>query len=867
MAPLPNCKLFPIHFLVLLMIGMVATVQAQSPAKADVQTQVSTQSPGSAQVLAQDSGHGHDLLTGRNNRLDFPVTSGTATGEEYSPDNIIHITDYLYSLPEIREPYEAYLRIKRESPAELEAMQLAATYAVGDTLSFHVYNIGESEPGDPVYDRILFELRATGEQSEIWVEREEYQPGKIDDSVVDAMMESLEERTPPRSINPAQGIILNNIDFFAQGNPDLVPDPDGSGVVKLLVLDIRDDWDPDEGGGFTAGFFNPADLSPRTVNRFSNQAAILYIDSYPGIYEDDRPANPGRPLSVIAHEFQHLIHSGRGNMITFMDEGQSEIAEIWNGFDARSMIFLNEPAEVSGNVESQSADGILRWRRGEQNVLKDYQRAQLFHGYLHERIGEESVGRLTQSGPGNPWVQYQNVINHSGTGLAFREVLADFYVANWVNDTDWEDGRYGYAQPQFASVRSSTPGRRFDAEARPWVRNEQVSLQYGGARYTQWRHVQDLSLSLSSPQEISHFVIAEEENGTEPEIMELNGPELMLDGTYSSVVLVSVNTLVESSTNFGSRQFVYSAQWTPSEVRVVDINYSVKPVAGYVPFPLFHSENTVFRGPAVRVSPSIEGVLQGVDFSLWHTGEAIEGTGTLRVSVTESQLSSGTGADAINIPSSVIAYTDIDFEDLSPGSNSVDFSHADIEIEADRNYHVFFRIMDESEDASLLFSFDQGSDEKDDTNYYPVRTILAGYNQAGELSGWSRLLGSEDNDNDNDNKNLVMTTRILSSVPIGEAPPEVPVSDRFELLYNYPNPFNNDTLVRFNIPSSVEEGVRVTIEIYDILGRRVGTLMDETRQAGAQDVLFQAGELSSGIYILRMRAGGSADSHKLMLLK
>ncbi len=785
-------------------------------------------------------------------------------------EKVIHITDYLYRQPEIREAYEAYLRMRKESPEELAVMAQTVAYEVGDTRNFFVYNIDESEPGSPVFDEVLFELRAVGSASEIWVEQEELGPGKIGESVVSAMMEALEVRTPPNSVNPDQGIILNNIDIFAQGNPDLVPDPDSTGMVKVLIANIQDGWDPDEGGGFTAGFFNPIDLAPRTLNRNSNQAAILYINSYPGIYTDNQPANPNRPLNTVAHEYQHLIQAGRGNLrMTFLDEGQSEVAEIFNGFNARSMVFLNDPDEVSGNVESRSLEGFLRWRTGEQAVLNDYQRAQLFHSYLYELVGVDAVGRLTQSGPGNPWVQYQNMLNNADSGLDFREVLADFYVTNWVNDPGIADGRYGYTLPQQSGVRATNPAIRYGTEERSWVSNESVSLRYGGAQYTEWRFVQDLSLSVNSPQEIRHYVIAEADGASgPPEIVRLTD-DLTFDGMYRSVVLVSVNTVVQSISGpgFGSRQFTYSAEWIPSELREVDISYSVKPTAGFVPIPLEFSSDVTFLGVAVRLDLQYEGLLKEVDFTLWHTTESVEGTGTLQVILTDSRPSSGEGTNAIFVPNEAITFRELDFSELRPGMNTVDFSEDEINLEAGVNYHFYFRIVDASEDAQLLFSFDQGSDDTSDKNYYPVRTLLGGYNPEGELTGWSRLLGKDDNERDNDNKNMIMATRVLSRIPLEGSLPELPVSDRFELLYNYPNPFNSETQVWFNIPDSVTDEVRVRVEVYDILGRRVMTLMDENRLSGKQEVLFDAGNLSSGIYILRMNAGGSADSHKLMLLK
>ncbi len=785
-------------------------------------------------------------------------------------EKVIHVTDYLYRIPEIREAYETYLRLKKEAPHELLGMHQTVTYEVGDTRLFNVFNLEDSQPGSAVYDEVLFELRAVGEKSKIWVEQAELAPGKIDQQVVDAIMEALEVRTPPRSVNPEQGIILNNIDIFAMGDVSRVPDPDNSGKVKVLISDIQDGWDPVEGGGFTAGFFNPADLAPKTVNRNSNEAAILYINSYPGIYTDNQPANPNRPLSTVAHEYQHLIQAGRNNLITFMDEGQSEIAEIFNGFNARSMVFLNNPDEVSVNVESQSFDGFFRWRRGEQEVLMDYQRAQLFHSYLYERVGVEVVGSLTQIGWGNPWVQYQNMLNSAGSGLEFRRVLSEFYVANWLNNPSLNDGRYGYTLPQQSTARATNPGQRFEVDDRPWIRNEPVSLRYGGAQYTQWRHVHDLSLSLISPSEIYHYVIAvADEDDAIPEVIEMDDSELFLEGLYSSVVLVSVNTVVQSVTTFGSRQFTYSANWIPSDIRVVDISYNAKPVAGFVAFPFEYNTETEFRGIAARVDPEYSGVLQGVDFQLGHTDEAVTGSGMLLVSLTESYHRSGEGAGLVFAPQNEITYTVIDFDDLNPGTNSIDFSDHEIELEAEQNYHFVFVIYDESDDAQLMFNFDQGSDDQSDRNYYPVRTLLAGFNTDGELTSWSRIRGDDTSPTNNDNKNLMMTTRVLSRVPITEGVPDLPESERFELLSNYPNPFNSKTAIRFNIPDVVEGETRVLLELYDVLGRRVMTLSDENRPAGAHTVTFDPGNqnLASGIYVVRMLAEGTSDTHRIMYLK
>jgi hypothetical protein len=93
---------------------------------------------------------------------------------------------------------------------------------------------------------------------------------------------------------------------------------------------------------------------------------------------------------------------------------------------------------------------------------------------------------------------------------------------------------------------------------------------------------------------------------------------------------------------------------------------------------------------------------------------------------------------------------------------------------------------------------------------------------------------------------------------------EAPVPDVYFLADNYPNPFNPTTLMKYGIP----EDANVTIEVFDILGRRVSTLVNnEPQQAGYHQVYFDGDNLASGMYFFRMQAGDFHDTKKMMLLK
>lgn len=80
---------------------------------------------------------------------------------------------------------------------------------------------------------------------------------------------------------------------------------------------------------------------------------------------------------------------------------------------------------------------------------------------------------------------------------------------------------------------------------------------------------------------------------------------------------------------------------------------------------------------------------------------------------------------------------------------------------------------------------------------------------------------------------------------------------------NYPNPFNSSTTIEYTLAASSN----VTIEIYDILGRRVETLVKANLAAGQLRTVWDADGMSSGIYLCRIRAGGYVGTNRMMLLR
>jgi hypothetical protein len=87
--------------------------------------------------------------------------------------------------------------------------------------------------------------------------------------------------------------------------------------------------------------------------------------------------------------------------------------------------------------------------------------------------------------------------------------------------------------------------------------------------------------------------------------------------------------------------------------------------------------------------------------------------------------------------------------------------------------------------------------------------------------------------------------------------------DEFALSQNYPNPFNPSTQIRFTLQSS--DVTRLTV--YDVLGREVAVLVNGTLAAGAHSVTFDASNLTSGVYMYKLEAGGMTMTKRMTLVK
>jgi hypothetical protein len=150
----------------------------------------------------------------------------------------------------------------------------------------------------------------------------------------------------------------------------------------------------------------------------------------------------------------------------------------------------------------------------------------------------------------------------------------------------------------------------------------------------------------------------------------------------------------------------------------------------------------------------------------------------------------------------------------------------------------------------VLYEFDfTGWEDVDDNPVFTLRIRAAGS-------------GSEpDNESGNQRFNHLTVDATSTETSADDGFGDLP--QRIALEQNYPNPFNPATRISYTVP----EQMHVSIEVYDITGRHIETLVNQTVPAGNHTVTFDGTRLSSGIYMYRMQVGNQSFTRRMMLVK
>jgi hypothetical protein len=136
----------------------------------------------------------------------------------------------------------------------------------------------------------------------------------------------------------------------------------------------------------------------------------------------------------------------------------------------------------------------------------------------------------------------------------------------------------------------------------------------------------------------------------------------------------------------------------------------------------------------------------------------------------------------------------------------------------------------------------------------------------------STLILDGDETNDELAKDLAENVNNQQMIPAGIVPDGTSLfkigTERKEqityaLFNNFPNPFNPNTIIKYQIPDA---GL-VTLKVYDVIGNEIAELVSENKEAGIYEVEFDASSLSSGIYFYQIKAGDFVQTKKMILMK
>jgi immune inhibitor A len=316
-----------------------------------------------------------------------PVPLAKPSTEELLAETVLPERDLLALTTRLKKPAEPIPVVVNATPPH---------YEVGDRAEFWI-----SEQATNTYFRSWATLRYITPHVHVWVE-DGYE---VDQDALSRSAERFEKETYP-----------TNRHFFGS---EWTPGVDNDPHISIFNGNV-----PGVGG-----YYSSADEYSHLVNPYSNEREMFYIN-----LDNARPGNDYYD-GILAHEFQHMIHWHTDrNEDTWVNEGCSELASYLNEYDvgAADRIFSRRP-------DTQ----LTTWADDPNLAGPNYGGSYLFMVYFRERFGDEVLRQVVAS-KADGIAGFDEVLADRGLGVTFEDIFADWLIANYLDDPDLDDGRYGY---------------------------------------------------------------------------------------------------------------------------------------------------------------------------------------------------------------------------------------------------------------------------------------------------------------------------------------------------------------------------------------------------------------------------------------
>ncbi len=317
----------------------------------------------------------------------------------------------------VNDPRELACRLAGKCNVPEVTATTAALRSVGEKQNFWVHDLDTNENNE-----VSATLLYITPHVYFWA-----QDGlDIDQGEMKALVETFENQMYP-----------TNREFFGS---EWSPGIDGDEHIYILYS---------RGLGFSvAGYFSTSDSTHPLIQEFSNAHEMFLFNA------DNTPLGGDYAYSVLAHEFQHMIHWNNDlNETSWLNEGSSELAVLLNGYSTGGFdtLYISDP-------DLQLND----WPNDQNATSPHYGAGFLFMTYFLDRFGEEATQLLVKD-PANGLDSVDDVLEEIGATdpLTGQPITADDFFQDWVLtnfllDASISDGRYVYNNYPNASRASAT---------------------------------------------------------------------------------------------------------------------------------------------------------------------------------------------------------------------------------------------------------------------------------------------------------------------------------------------------------------------------------------------------------------------------
>ena len=643
-------------------------------------------------------------------------------------------------------------------------------------------------------------------------------------------------------------------------------DTDGDPRIIIFMTDLRDEFERASGDASAdipkSGAFEVRNELPLIEDPHSNQADMLYIDSYPTI-------KAGLVENALATYFTEMImHNVDSDEEQWLVNGLASLAPDICGYPYSNFRF---PPELPLFPVNSPLTQWTGWTGGHPGTdINERNKVYLFLRYIYEQYGGVSTIKAIAAEQENGIESVDKVLSETGQNVTVWSILKDLAVASLAdvqNDPTYGN-KYGFAE---TDLRSSTiveipfKSPNFTAEVSEWAvayhliksKNNPGTIRFNGTNGA----VYSLRIVTLSPLSVTDVALDDQ-----------NEAEFSLPTGDQSVYLVIAQ---KTAVTGGVSSYVISKDLSdpdyvnirvfqnPSVNRIIDFHVvaserlydDVPPTEG--PKIVVKSKDTKkeFTGALAYFSDANENynynarvdIQKSGDYTFTISGQDAAGNAfsTYEVSASIKKLKGSEGgvlADAVTgalleIPPHALK-TDLLIAAIAPmDGQSVAFGTPTMPLQ--KKALLIMPLQDDLQASKA------GIFRRDDEQWVYIGGKVD--KKSGTIRVWVDKLGE-----------FGLNKGDIQAIESAEAVP-----DKYDLAQNYPNPFNPTTTIHYDLP----EAASVVLKVYDILGKEVATLVNDSQEAGAYDVQFDAAKLSTGVYFYTIRAGEFSMTRKMMVIK